>query len=73
MGFLKPDIDSAYSVIRKSLVEIHSPYNDGWTQMSCKQELYMLKCWLDSEYKNLPTFSGENKWEQERLVDILKK
>jgi hypothetical protein len=40
--------------------------------MSCKQELYMLKCWLDTEYKKLPTFSGEEKWEQTRLIEILK-
>jgi hypothetical protein len=72
MGFLKPDMDSAYSVIRKSLGEIHSPYNDGFTGRSCKHELYMLKCWLEAEYKKLPTFSGEEKWEQERLVAILK-
>lgn len=73
MGFQKPDIDSAYSVIRRSLGEIHSSYNDGYTQMSCKQELYQLKCWLDDQYNNLPTFSGEEKWEQERLISILKK
>jgi hypothetical protein len=73
MGFKKPDIDSAYVAIRKSLGEIHSPYNDGWTSSSCKHELYMLKCWLEDEYTKLPTFAGEEKWEQERLVEILKK
>lgn len=73
MGFLKPDVDSAYSIIRKSLIEIHSSYNDGYTQMSCKQELYMLKCWLEDEYSKLPTFSGEEQWEQQRLVELLKK
>jgi len=73
MGFQKPDVDSAYSAIRKSLGEIHSPYNDGYTQMSCKQELYMLKCWLTDEYDNLPTFVGEELWEQERLIKILKR
>ena len=73
MGFRKPDVDSAYSIIRKSLGEIHSAYNDGYTQRSCKHELYMLKCWLDTEYKRLPTFSGEEKWEQDRLIEILKK
>jgi hypothetical protein len=72
MGFLKPDVESAYSIIRRSLGEIHSPYNDGFTGRACKQELYMLKCWLDVEYKKLPTFSGEEKWEQARLVEILK-
>jgi hypothetical protein len=73
MGFRKPDIESAYSVVRKSLVEIRSPYNDGFTGYSCKHELYMLKCWLEDEYKALPTFAGEEEWEQERLVQILKK
>jgi hypothetical protein len=40
--------------------------------MGCKQELYMLKCWLDAEYKKLETFPGEEKWEQARLIEILK-
>jgi hypothetical protein len=73
MGFQKPDIDSAYSIIRKSLMEIHSPYNDGFVQSSCKQELYLLKCWLEDQYAELPKFYNEEKWEQERLVKILKK
>ena len=73
MGFRKPDVASAFSIIRKSLGEIHSPYNDGFTGRACKQELYLLKCWLNDEYDNLPTFSGEEKWEQERLIKILKR
>jgi hypothetical protein len=73
MGFKKPDTQSAYSAIRASLGEIHSPYNDGWTQSSCKQELYVLKCWLEDEYKKLPTFAGEEVWEHERLIKLLKK
>jgi len=73
MGFRKPDLDTAYSVIRQSLGEIRSPYNDGWTSSSCKQELYLLKCWLDDEYRRLPTFVGEEAWEQERLVEVLKR
>ena len=73
MGFQKLNIDSVYSVVRTSLGEIHSPYNDGWTSSSCKRELYLLKCWLEDEYKKLPTFAGEELWEQERLVEVLKK
>jgi hypothetical protein len=33
----------------------------------------MLKCWLDDEYKRLPNFAGEEAWEQERVVEILKR
>jgi len=73
MGFLKPDISPAYSAIRKSLVEIHSPHNDGFTSAYCKKDLYVLKCWLEDEYKRLPKFVGEEKWEQERVVEILKR
>ena len=73
MGFQKPNLANARSAIQSSLVEIHSPYNDGWTSRSCKQELYQLKCWLEDEYQHLPTFSGEEEWEQERLLEILKR
>jgi len=73
MGFKKPALENAYSAIRSSLAEIHSPYNDGWTASACKQELYMLKCWLEDEFKELPTFVGEEVWEQERLIKLLKK
>ena len=59
--------------IGASLVEIRSPYNDGWTSSACKQELYLLKSWLDDEYNRLPKFIGEEQWEQERIVDILKR
>lgn len=73
MGFRRPDLTSAYDAIRSSLVEINSPYNDGFTGSHCKQELYKLKCWLEDEYNKLPTFSGEEIWEQERIIQILKK
>jgi hypothetical protein len=73
MGFQKPNLDTARSAIRACLVEIHSPYNDGWTASACKQELYVLKSWLEDEYAKLPTFVGEEKWAQDRLVEILKR
>ena len=72
MGFLKPDLHPAQQAIRKSLGEIYSPHNDGWTQSSCKHELYLLKCWLEDEYKQLPTFTGEEAWEADRVWNRLK-
>jgi hypothetical protein len=72
MGFRKPNLTEADRVIRQSLTEIHSPFNDGFVQMNCKKDLYQLKCWLDDEYHKLPTFVGEEQWEQERLIEILK-
>lgn len=73
MGFKKPSLDEASWAIRRALTEIHSPFNDGFVQSSCKKELYQLKCWLEDEYGKLPKFVGEEQWEQERLIDILKR
>jgi hypothetical protein len=73
MGFRKPDLVSAEHAIRACIVEIKSPYNDGWTASACKHDLYLLKSWLDDEYKRLPTFVGEQQWEQERMIKILKR
>ena len=73
MGFKKPDLSGVRDTIGKVLVEISSPYNDGFTSSHCKQDLDLLKCWLEDEYHKLPTFAGEELWEQTRLVEILKK
>ena len=73
MGFRQPNLASARNDIGKCLGEIHSPYNDGFTGMNCKQELYMLKCYLDDAYVSLPKFAGEEIWEKERLLRVLKK
>lgn len=72
MGFRTPNFNQARIAIGSVLGEIHSPYNDGYVQSHCKHELYMLKCWLDDQYSKLPTFAGEEKWEQERVIEILK-
>lgn len=73
MGFRKPNFNQAEIAIRGILSEISSPMNDGFTASYCKQELYMLKCWLEDEYNRLPTFAGEEQWEQIRVIEILKK
>ena len=73
MGFRQPDIGPAYDSIRGSLIEIHSAHNDGFVQMACKHDLYQLKCWLEDRYNSLPTFAGEEAWEQERIVQLLKR
>ena len=72
MGFQKPDLNMAKLAIGACMVEIRSPYNDGYTSAACKHDLYLLKSWLDDQYQRLPRFSGEEQWEQERLINILK-
>jgi hypothetical protein len=73
MGFQKRwDMSSLYSQIRALASETRSAHNDGFTAFSCKQELYLLKCYIEDQYKDLPTFSGEEEWEQSRIINKLK-
>jgi hypothetical protein len=52
----------------------NSPFIDGFTQCTCKHELYLLKCLIEDLYKDLPDFPQQEKeWEQKRLMEILKK
>ena len=74
MGFQKRwDLPELYSKVRALTSDISSPYNDGFTAFSCKQELYQLKCFIEDQYKDLPKFSGEEEWEQKRIIQQLKK
>lgn len=73
MGFQQPNYAVIRDALSKIMAEIHSPYNDGWTSSSCKKELYVLKCWLEDKYDQLPTFVGEEQWEQDRILEILKR
>lgn len=70
---MRNDAKSIIADLRTLASEAQSGYNDGWTASSCKRELYLVKCYLEDVYKELPVFGDEDKWEQERLVDILRK
>ena len=72
-----PDIDDIMSKIRKMNGEMNSPYNDGYVSWGIKQDLYILKFFVDKVVADAPTFVGEDEWlqdrEQEVIMEILKK
>lgn len=52
----------------------NSSHVDGFTQCTCKHELYLLKCLIEDLYKDLPEFPQQEKeWEQKRLMELLKR
>ena len=59
------------------IIEMNSPYNDGYLAWGIKQDLYLLKFMLDKVIADAPTFVGEDEWlkdkEQEVMMEILKK
>ena len=70
---MRNDAKSIIADLRTLASEAQSGYNDGWTASSCKRELYLVKCYLEDVYKELPVFGDEDKWEQERLIELLRK
>jgi hypothetical protein len=60
--------------IKNLATTARSPHTDGFTQCTCKHNLYLLKCLIEDLYHDLPEFpTQEREWEQKRLMDILKK
>lgn len=73
MGFRQPgDSDSIIAQLGALASNANSPYNDGWTASSCKRQLYLVKCYLDSVYPTLPKFADEDEWEKETMWKKLK-
>ena len=72
MGFRKPmDYNSIHHQIYMTGVELHSPYNDGFSQWMLKQDLYKLKWLLDSILKDSPTFAEEDEFTKEHEKQII--
>ena len=60
--------------IRTLASNCRSSHTDGFTQCYCKHQLYLLKCFIEDMYKDLPEFpTQEKEWEQERLIQLLKR
>lgn len=68
------DSIAAAREIRRLYTMAANPYTDGFTQCTCKRRLYLLKCLIEDLYKDLPEFpTQEKEWEQERLIQLLKR
>ena len=66
------DRNRIWSDLSRMMAEVSSPYNDGFTGAEIKKDLYEIKCFLDERYKTLPRFAGEEEWEKQRVLNILK-
>lgn len=64
MGFMKRwDTADVINQLHRAELEMNSPYNDGYTQWACKQDLYQIKFILDDIIKKSPEFgSTEQQW-----------
>jgi hypothetical protein len=78
MGFKKNwEVGDITSQVHSLAREISSPYNDGYTQWHCKQDLYQIKQLVDQALARSPDFGDlEHQWlteqEKKRIIKILK-
>ena len=78
MGFKKSwEVGDITSQVHSLAREISSPYNDGYTQWHCKQDLYQIKQLVDQALSRSPNFGDlEQEWlqtqEKKHIIKILK-
>jgi hypothetical protein len=78
MGFKKSwEVGDITSQVHSLAREISSPYNDGYTQWHCKQDLYQIKQLVDQALARSPDFGDlEQEWlqtqEKKHIIRILK-
>ena len=72
MGFRKPmDYNSVHHQIYMAGVELHSKYNDGFTQWEIKKDLYKLKWMIDQIMAESSTFVDEEEFLKENEQRVM--
>ena len=70
------NVDKVIAECQKMYRGAIDPYETGWNNWPCKQDLYRVKFAVDEMLKNTSGFAGEEEWlkeqEQEKIVKILK-
>ena len=71
------NVNQVISACRKMYAGANDPYETGFVNWPCKQDLYRVKFAVDEMLRNTSAFGGEEEWlreqEAELIVKILKK
>ena len=59
------NVDQVISDCQKMYVGATDPYETGWNNWPCKQDLYRVKFAVDEMLKKTSTFAGEEEWLEE--------
>ncbi len=53
--------------VQRMIIEMNSPYNDGFTTFAYKQKLLLIKNAIDKALESAPTHVGEEEWIKENI------
>ena len=71
------NVDRVIGECRKMYAGANDPYETGWNNWPCKQDLYRVKFAVDEMLNNTSSFAGEEEWleeqEKKKMWKVLKK
>ena len=67
------ELERVRITLRQLASEAKSPYETGFVTVQYKRQLVEMKWFLEDLIEGIGYFCGEEQWEQERLVQVLKK
>ena len=59
--------------LRSLAYQAQSPYESGFVSALYKRQLVEIKWFIEDLLEDIGTFTGEEEWEQERLIQLLKR
>ena len=59
--------------LRSLAYQAQSPYETGFVLAVYKRQLVEMKWFIEDLLEDIGTFAGEDEWEQERLIQLLKR
>ena len=59
--------------LRQLAHEANSPYETGFVTVQYKRQLVEMKWFLEDLIDDIGYFAGEESWEQERILQVLKR
>lgn len=59
--------------LRQLAAEARSPYETGFVTVQYKRQLVEMKWFLEDLIEDIGYFAGEEQWDQERMLQLLKK
>ena len=67
------ELERVRITLRSLAYQAQSPYETGFVSINYKRQLMEMKWFIEDLLEDVGTFAGEEQWEQERLIQLLKK
>jgi hypothetical protein len=67
------ELERVRIMLRSLAYQAQIPYETGFVSAVYKRQLVEMKWFIEDLLEDIGTFAGEEEWEQERLIQLLKR